>query len=146
MMRFLVLAAAISSAPASAATIEVASGDWSNIPEIAYKGYPRVPLETAFRIQQSLANGECSLPGQSEDKFDLTVPFLVRFEPDGGVDKVVLQRLGCDRAESLTGQVLVKIIEAGGYKPSTKVNATGWYRGKIRVRAPRYRQATDSSF
>lgn len=146
MKRLLALAAAIASAPLAAATVEVASGDWSNIPEMTYKGYPRVPLEAALRIQESLASGECSVAGQSEDKFDLRVPFLVRFEPDGAVDKLVLQRVGCDRIEIVVGQMALKIVQAGGYKPSKQKNATGWYRGTIRFRAPGNAQAPDTSF
>jgi hypothetical protein len=146
MKRVLALAAAITSMPLTAATIEVASGDWSNIPEMSYKGYPRVPLEAALRIQESLASGECTVPGQSDEKFDLSVPFLVRFEPDGAVEKLVLQRVGCDPIESVAGQMALKIVQAGGYKPSKQKNATGWYRGTIRFRAPGNAQAPDTSF
>jgi hypothetical protein len=146
MKRLLAMAAAITSIPAAAATIEVASGDWSNIPEMTYKGYPRVPLEAALRIQESLASGECSVPGQSKNRFDLSVPFLVRFEPDGAVEKLVLQRIGCERIESVAGQMALKMVEAGGYKPSKQKNATGWYRGTIRIRAPGNAHAPDTSF
>jgi hypothetical protein len=146
MKRLAVLAAAFASLPVSAATIEVASGDWSNIPEMTYKGYPRVPLEAALHIQHSLASGECNVPGQTKNKFDLSVPFLVRFEPGGAVDKLVLQRVGCDRIESVAGQMALKIVQAGGYRPSKQKNATGWYRGTIRFRAPGNAKAQDMSF
>lgn len=146
MKRLLALAAAVASMPLTAATIEVASGDWSNIPEMTYKGYPRVPLEAALRIQESLASGECSVPGQSRQTFDLRVPFLVRFEADGAVDKLVLQRVGCDMIESVAGQMALKIVQAGGYKPGRQKNATGWYRGTIRLRAPGNSHAPDTSF
>src|SRR5688572_32216813 len=83
MKRFLAAAALLlGSAAASAATIEVGTGDWSNIPEMR-QIVDSIDSNTVAAIHETIESGECVIEGQRKGDLDMTVPFLVQFAADG---------------------------------------------------------------
>ena len=130
MKRFLALALLLGSVPASAATVEVANGNWSYLPLMKQRGLVQMSSEAITRIHQIVAEGECTLPGQSKRKLDMTVSFAAHFNPDGTLNRVVLKRLGCPEAEGILGGAVLELVKRGEYKP-TGVNTEGWYRGEL---------------
>ena len=128
------LAAALllGSVPASAASVEVATGDWSNIPWAEHRAYNIISGEAVERIHKSFADGSCKLRGQSKTRLNLRVPFLVKFGGDGSVERIVVRKLGCPDVESVIGSSLLHQVKGGDYK-ATGENDALWYRSEVRL-------------
>ena len=128
----LVLLAVMSSQPADVGSqVSVAGGDWSNIPLVKRSGTLRISDDLISKIE-SAAFGECAKPGQSKTRLDMTIPFLVQFTPEGGVERVVIMRLDCPTIEQTAGGAVLQLARAGEYRP-TGENVEGWYRGEIKI-------------
>jgi hypothetical protein len=130
MKRLIALALLFGSAAASAATVEIATGDWSGLPELRHRGFENISPRAVARIHEIVATGECSLPGQSKRKLDLTVPFAVQFQPNGTIGRIVIPRMNCAPVESIMGRVLLDLVGSGEYR-ATGENPEGWYKSEI---------------
>ena len=130
MKRLLALALLLSPVPATAATVEVADGNWSFLPSLKQRGYEHMDDRAIYNVYALVRSGKCTLPGQSHQKLDMTLPFAAHFNADGTLNRIVMKRLGCPEAESLLGGVLLEMIQGGDYKP-TGENPDGWYRGEL---------------
>ena len=117
-------------APAAATSVEVATGDWRNIPLASQRGPLEVSIDVVERIHKLVKSGTCQLPGQGRRTLNLEVPFLVHFQANGTADRVVLQKLDCPGAESVLGAMVLQHLQWGTLKP-TGENVTGWYRSEI---------------
>lgn len=126
------LAAALllGSVPAAAASVEVATGDWSNIPWAERRAYNIISGEAVDRIHKSFANGSCKMRGQTKNRVNLRVPFLVKFADDGSVDRIVVRKLGCPDVEAVLGSALLHQVKGGDYK-ATGENEALWYRSEV---------------
>lgn len=130
-MKYLLAAALLAgSVAASAATVEVATGDWSTLPVLKSRNFDSISPRAIGRIHEIVARGECDMPGQSKRRLDLTVPFAVHFQPNGTLDRVIIPRMNCEKIESIMGRVLLDLVEGGEYK-ATGENPEGWYRSEI---------------
>lgn len=119
-------------APASAAKVEVATGNWSAIPLLKSRTFNVMTPAVVDSIHRTLKNKECVLPGQRRDRIDLRVPFLVQFGDDGSVQRLVVRKLDCAPVERLVASVLLKQVEAGEHK-GTGENPALWYRSELRL-------------
>jgi hypothetical protein len=114
-----------------AATLEVATGDWSNIPYAESRNFTNiVSPEAVGRLHDIMAKGECVIPGQSKKRLNITVPFLMHYGSDGKIDRLVLRKLGCTEVESVLGSALIRLAEKHQYKATGK-NDAGWYRSEF---------------
>jgi hypothetical protein len=117
---------------ASGVSVEVAKGDWSNIPAVTTRPYETIHPDAVEALHRAFGKGECVLPGQSKNRLNLNVPFLLEFSPDGKVKRVVLQKLGCESVERILASVLLKQAQSGDLiSPGT--NTLGWYRSVLRI-------------
>lgn len=116
--------------PAAAQKVEVASGDWSRLPVMETSNYVQIPADAVDQIHRLVTSGQCELKGASKRRIDMTVPFLVRFAPDGSLDHVVLRDLGCPKAEGILARVVLNWAKTGTIK-SGGTNKEGWYRSEI---------------
>ena len=116
--------------PATAQRVEVAEGDWSNLPPMRFTDMDTISPEVVLRVQELVTSGECTLAGVSKRRIDMTVPFIVRFSPGGAVEHVVLRKLGCAKAEGVLAGAVLGLLKAGTFKPTGK-NLTGWYRSEL---------------
>ena len=130
MKRLIALALLLGSFQASAATVEVVTGDWSDLPLLRHRGFENISPTAVASIHEVIRNGTCTLPGQNKRKLDMTVPFAVRFEPNGRLDKIILPKMNCAPVESIMARVLLDLVQSGEYR-STGENQTGWYRSEI---------------
>ena len=134
MNRFSAIAAAVAlaagSAPAFAQTVEVASGDWSNIPAIEPRGSQFIDEPTVLLLERIARSGDCEAAGFRRNSLDIRVPLLLRFQPDGGIERIVLARSGCDELDRHLGGIVLKLARAGEYQ-GTGENQTGWYRSEF---------------
>jgi hypothetical protein len=130
----LVLAAAAAALPvgtalASAATIEVGTGDWRNIPMMQQFG-EALDSNSVAAIYEMAEKGKCVMPGQRKGKLDMTVPFIVLFAPSGSIDRLVIEQMGCTKAEGVLAGALIKLIDRGAFRPSGGMRE-GWFRGEV---------------
>ena len=130
-MKMFVAAAALllGSASASAATIEVGTGDWSNIPEMRQM-VDSIDSNTVAAIHEAIESGECVIEGQREGDLDMTVPFLVQFDKNGTVQRLVIEKMGCAKAEGILAGALLKLIDRGGFRPVGGMHE-GWFRSQV---------------
>ncbi len=121
---------AASAVPAAAQKVEVASGDWSRLPLMETSVYAQIPGDAVDQIHRLVTSGQCELKGASKRRIDMTVPFLIRFAPDGSLEHVVLRDLGCPRAEGILARVVLNWAKTGTIRGAGK-NNQGWYRSEI---------------
>ena len=130
MKHFLIMAAvACGSFAASAQSVEVAAGDWTDIPEIRAAGIQQMSVEAVDEAEQLLSKGGPCAQGESR-RIDMTVPFMIEFGPNRSVKRIIVRRLGCPQLETLMGGVVKQLALAGEYKP-TGENQANWYRSQI---------------
>lgn len=126
----LATSAALLSQAALAQTVEVAEGDWSDIPAAALADGPAfISDQSMTRIDKLLAAGKCPSVGNRK-RADLNVPILVQFDRGDQVQKIVVRRIGCPEVEAIVGGIAAGRAKQGYYRSNGK-NQTGWYRSEI---------------
>ena len=122
----------VGSYSAAAATVESATGDWSNIPWAERRSFNIITGDAVEKIHQAFADGSCKMRGQSKNRLNLRVPFLMKFAPDGSVERIVIRKLGCPSVESVLGSSLLNQVKGGDYR-ATGENEALWYRSEVRL-------------
>ena len=115
-----------------------APGVQVDVGRINQKGLP--PLQAVERslptatmvesVEKILESGQCNLPGQSAQRFDITVPYAVLVEPDGSAGRVVVQETGCAPLESYVGLVVMRLANQGDFAKSRAPKAR-WYTSEL---------------
>lgn len=132
-MRTLIAAALLLGAgQASATKVEVATGDWSNIPHLKTRSFNIINGEAVDRVHRSFQKGECVIAGQSKNRLNLNVPFLIQFGEGGAIERLVLRKIGCPSVETVLASTLLQQAQSGEYK-GTGVNEAGWYQSELRL-------------
>ena len=132
MKMWLAAAVLLGSAQASGTNVEVATGDWSNIPLLKSRSFNIISGEAVDRVHESIGKGECVIPGQSKKRVNLNVPFLIQFGQGGAIERLVLRKMGCPSVESVLASVLLQQAQRGEYAGSGE-NEAGWYRSELRL-------------
>ena len=130
MKRLLAMAVLLGAVQASAATVEVVTGDWSDLPYLKQRGSEKISPMAVAQIHEVVRTGTCTLAGQGKKRLNMTVPFAVQFEPNGTLNKIIIPKMNCAPVESIMGRVLLDLVNSGEYR-STGENQTGWYRSEI---------------
>jgi hypothetical protein len=123
------LLAASIAGPASAQTINVGRANWSALPRLQVQRDLGIGV-LVDRVEQLLKEGTCKLPGQSESRFDITVPFALLVEPNGGSNRVVVAETGCPELETMVGQVALLRAQRGHFRMPTAGKAK-WYASEM---------------
>lgn len=126
---FLFLLSSIAT-PASAMTVETASGDWSKLPELSQRGYNNLDEKMQAKLYEIAESRQCPSFGLKEGRLDFSLTFAVQYAPDGILSRVVLPKLNCAEAEGIVGGTVLEMLKAGDYAPSGKSPA-GWYKGGL---------------
>jgi hypothetical protein len=121
---------AFTAAPAAAQTVEAAGGDWSAVPYIRAQGRMFLGPNTMASLERLAAEGVCPTAGLRRHSIDLDIPFLLRFDARGQIQRIVVRKTGCPQLETIVGGALVLLVRQGEYKP-TGDNETGWYRSDL---------------
>ena len=125
---------AMAPAASSGVTVEVATGDWSNVPWMKSSPFNIITPQIVGLIHESFERDKCRLEGQSKKRLNLDLPFLVEFGESGEVKGLVLRKIGCPAVESLLASVLLKQVQAGDYR-APPGQAVGWYRSQVQLRS-----------
>lgn len=116
--------------PAQSVTVETAVGNWDNLPKLEARGPDHLNHGAILEVHQAAIEAKCRLPGQRGGDLHLNLPFAAQFGPDGALNRILLPKLDCPRAEGILGGVLVEMIKGGDYRPSGE-NLAGWYQGVL---------------
>ena len=130
MKHILAAALLLAAAPVAAQTIEVASGDWRNIPQMRAQVGAAVDSNAVAAIAEMVDRRECTIPGQRRGNLDMTVPFLVQYDAHGAIQRLVIHPLGCARAEGVLAGALLRLVEHGQFEPAGG-RREGWFRGEV---------------
>jgi hypothetical protein len=120
----------LAAAPATAQSVETASGDWSNIPQMQRQNGAAIEADVVAAISEAIDRGDCVIAGQRHRNADVNMPFLVQFNASGGIDRLVIQPLGCPRAEGLLAGAVLRLVQRGGFTPNGQ-RREGWFRGEV---------------
>ena len=123
-------AAMMVASSAQAQVVQVGQGDWSSVPAIHARGQIRLGDTMLARLHELGAQQVCNVPGLSRRLVDLTVPFVIRFTPQGDVEQIVVRNTGCPQLESIVGGAVLQMARAGEYRP-TGENQERWYRSEL---------------
>ena len=117
-------------AGAAAQTIETASGDWRNIPEMRRQADTAVDPNVVAAIAEMVDRGDCAIPGQRRGHLEMSVPFLAQFGADGSFERLIVHPLGCARAEGVLGGAIWRLVERRQFVPAGG-RREGWFRGEV---------------
>jgi hypothetical protein len=125
MISALLLVAASASNPIYIGTFNPA--DFPN----AVKVDRRMPQEDlTARADRVMKAGRCQFPGQSVDRYSITIPYAVRIDPAGDVTRLVVKDVGCPELELLTGEVANELSKARDFR-RTKTAEEQWYVSEV---------------
>lgn len=109
--------------------VDVGRADWDKMPALDVER--RLPTAAMVgQVEKILTDGGCALEGQTARRFDITVPYAVLVEPDGGAKRVVVGETGCAPLESYVGLVVLTMAEAGDFRSSGSAKAR-WYASEL---------------
>jgi hypothetical protein len=120
----------LGSAGASAQSVEVGTGDWTDLPWVYQEGHFRMTAAMVDRVHEIARQGTCTVPGMTARRLDLTVPVIIQFGAGNSVERLVVKNMGCPQLESIIGGVALQLAQRGDYRPSGE-NEAGWYRTEI---------------
>ncbi|HEX8225510.1 MAG TPA: hypothetical protein VF605_16980 [Allosphingosinicella sp.] len=126
-----ILAAAMLLGPAAGPIqVDVGRADWGKMPPL--KAVRRALPTPAMvgRVEEMLASGQCTLPRQRADKFDITIPYAVQVDPDGRARRVVVAEAGCPVLETYAGGLILAMAARGDFKPTGEAKAR-WFASAL---------------
>ncbi|MFL6760341.1 hypothetical protein [Sphingomonas sp.] len=124
----LVLATIAATAPAP--KVEVATGDWSELPDLQSRGYDHLQSNVMQRIWELGHARTCQIPGYAMGKLDFRISFATQFNPDGSIARLIVPQLNCPEAEGIVAGALLEMIHGGDYRRHGD-SPEGWYKGNL---------------
>ena len=110
--------------------VEVATGDWSQLPRLEPLAYNHLSSAIMSKLHEIGRQHRCRLPRQSGSHIDVSISFAAQFSPDGQLTRLLLPALNCPEAESWIGGTLVQSLQGGDFKRPVN-SPNGWYRGDL---------------
>jgi hypothetical protein len=110
--------------------IEVASGDWSDLPSLRSLSYDHLHSNVMQRIWEIAHARTCQIPGYSIGNLDFRMSFAAQYNPDGTVARLVVPKLDCPEAEGILAGALLEMIQGGDYRRAGD-SPEGWYKGNL---------------
>lgn len=124
----LLLAAA--AVPASAVTVESATGDWSKLPRLSQRGYQNLTEKMQAKLFEIAESKQCPSFGLTQGRLDFRISFATQYASDGTLQRLILPNLDCAEAEGVVGGAVLGMLQAGDYSPTGK-SKNGWYQGEL---------------
>ena len=110
--------------------VEVATGDWSQLPPLQSRNYDHLQSNVMQRLWEIAHTKTCTIPGYSIGNLDFRMSFAAQYNPDGSVARLIVPKLDCPEAEGILAGALVEMIQGGDYRPTGK-SEEGWYKGSL---------------
>jgi hypothetical protein len=130
MIKALLPLALLLAAPAAAQTVEAGETRWDQLPPVKKK---HRPVDASFLTDWThnvLRSGECSIPGMTAERFDVSLPYAVYVEPDGTVKRILVSDTGCPGLNTVLGSTVHEWAQKGDFRPTGEPEPL-WYRGRI---------------
>lgn len=127
------LAIALAATPATATSdmrIDVGNVEWTNYPALTLRDDALPTAAMVERMEGILRDRECSLQGQSRNRFDVNVPWVIEVEPDGRITRLVIADTGCRPLETLVAQLVLSLSREGEIRPPVSPDG-GVYRSSF---------------
>jgi len=118
------------STPAGAVNVEVATGDWSKLPQLSQRGYDHLNEKMQAKLYEIADSETCPGFKLVQDRLNVRMSFAVQYGADGGLNRVIMPKLECPGAESVAAGALLEMLNGGDYAPSGK-SRNGWYQGTL---------------
>ena len=128
-LAFVLAIGATSAAPASV-TVESATGDWKNLPQLAQKGYEHLNERMQAKLFEIAESNSCPAFVLKQGRLDFHIGFAVQYDASGAPSRLLLPKLDCPAAEGVAAGALLEMIQGGDYSPTGK-SSTGWYQGTL---------------
>lgn len=125
-MQLVLLALAAFASVPNSVQVDVGRADWSAFPELRRTARDLPMATMVAHVETILREGRCVLAGQSANRFDITVPYLVLLEPNGSTSRVVVADIGCPALETYVGSVVIALAREGDFPPTGERRAR-WY-------------------
>jgi len=110
--------------------VEVATGDWHDLPNLESRNYDHLRSNVMQRIWEIAHARTCTIPGYSIGNLDFRMSFAAQYNPDGSVARVIVPKLDCPEAEGILAGAVVEMIQGGDYRPTGR-SEKGWYKGSL---------------
>jgi hypothetical protein len=110
--------------------VEVATGDWNDLPALQSRGYDHLHSSVMQRLWEIAHSRTCTIPGYSIGNLDFRMSFAAQYNADGSVGRVIVPKLDCPEAEGILAGAVVEMIQGGDYRPTGKSDQ-GWYKGSL---------------
>lgn len=134
-MKRLALIPLFIAATAAAATeplprVEIATGNWNELPRLESRGYSHLDSNAMQRIWEIAKERKCRIPGYVTGKLDMRLNFAVQYSADGKLSRVVLPPLDCPEAEGIIAGAVIAMVQGGDFKRKGE-SPEGWYQGDL---------------
>lgn len=111
--------------------VQVATGDWSQLPALEHRNDNHLGSNGMARIFQLAAQRKCTIPGYTYRKLDLRVSFAVQYNADGSPARIVVPALNCPEAESIIASSVLAMVKGRDFAPHGRAADQGWYQGML---------------
>jgi hypothetical protein len=126
-MSALIAAMLLAAAAQPEIRVDVGKFDLSALPALEQSG-PQLPTPAMVaRVEQILASGHCKIRGNTSRRFDIDVPFAIRFDSDGRANQVVVSDLGCPELETFTGIIALDLANRGHLSAAAADSKAKWF-------------------
>jgi hypothetical protein len=130
MLSSVLAAAFLMGSPAPELQVDVGRVDWAALPPLRAVERAWPTADMVAKVEKMLGERNCSIPGQSQSRFDINVPYAVQVNPDGSATRVVVGEMGCPALESYVGLVVLELARRGDFRASG-ANNTKWYASTL---------------
>lgn len=121
---------ALVAASAEHPVVQVATGDWSQLPQLEAVSYDHLSMAIMTKVYRIARDHKCRLPGQSGNRIDMSISFAAQFGPGGKLRRLLVPAMNCPEAEAWIGGTLIKSLQGGDFRRPVD-NPEGWYRGDL---------------
>jgi hypothetical protein len=111
--------------PAVPEALQIGSANWDKLPPLQVRH--RAPyLQLVSMVREALRKGECVLPGQKANKFDIDVRYAAMVGPDGKASRYLIDDTKCPMLNTIVGMAALARSERGDFAPTGEAKAR-WF-------------------
>jgi hypothetical protein len=111
-------------------SVEVGRFDPDSFPDLIRLERTLPHAEMTRRVRNILAERQCSFEGQSDLRFDITVPYAALLNSEGEASRVVVKDMGCVPLETLVGRIVLAQFDRGDFKVRHETGER-WYSSEL---------------
>ena len=106
--------------------VDVGRANWGAMPQLQREPRPMVLEPMVRTVETILRERQCSFAGQTAQRFNITVPYAVQLQPDGGAARILVGDVGCRPLETYVGSLAMALAAEGNFR-ATRATPGTWY-------------------